>query len=182
MVTIPYTQVKKQSKEIFHKVGVFGRIRDMSDYIRKWQLLRSLRKAERIHSTKGSATGRRVLVSQILFIEGENGWKGLANKFNPYISFRLSHLIWWEKEYSKDKRKSMKNDYHDIYEVCTRDEYIVKDELTGFPSVSTPKAYRMRSFPLGFFQGLFEEHDIVLNKVWIFIGLIISFFAGAYFK
>lgn len=166
--------------------GLFAIFRKMVNYTKKWWLLGCLRRAEKIHSTTGSATGHRVLVSQKFFIEGNTEWLGLAHKSSPYTQLRFSRIfLFWKKEYSAYKLKTRINDYNDIYEVCFRDGYIIKEKDTNFPSVSTPKAYKIRGFPLGYFHGLFEEYD----KVWIhiitifialtvaIIGLIDSFFA-----
>lgn len=152
----------------------------MINYTKKWWLLGCLRRAEKIHSTRGSNTGDRVLISQAFFIKGDTEWPGLAHKYNPYVRFRLSRLIFWKKEYDEFKIKEKINEYNDIYEVCFQEGYIGKDQHTNFPSVSTSSAYRIRGFPLGYFQGLFSEYEKVTTTLITIIGLIISFLVGTF--
>lgn len=155
----------------------------MINYTRKWWFLRCLRKAEKIHSTRGSADGNRILLSQRFFIQGNiphstDPWNGLANKFNRYVWFRPSWILWWKKEYPKKKLAKKVNDYNDIYEVCFQEGYIRKDENTGYPTVSTPIAYKIRSFPLGYLQGLLNEYGQVWVVVGAICGMIITFLLG----
>ena len=107
----------------------------MTLYTKKWWLLGCHRRAERIHSTRGSNTGVPVLISQDFFIKGNPQnpeWlKGLANKYNPYVRFRLSYLLCWKCEYDKEKLKIKTNEYWDIYEVCVQEGYISKHKKQG---------------------------------------------------
>lgn len=165
-----------------YNISFFGRIRGMINYTKKWWLLGCYRRAERIHSTRGSNTGSPVLLSQKFFIEGNSeDWKGLANKFNPYVRFRFSHFIQWKPEYSEEQLRVKRNNYHDIYEVCVSEGYITKHEGTGWPTVSNKQAYTIRGFPLGYFQGLLSQYDKVTTTLITLMGLLISFIVGALF-
>jgi len=187
----------------------FGMIKNMINYTKKWWLLGCHRRAERIHSTRGSADGKPVLLSQEFFITGNidkepvDKWYGLANKYPGkvsgekkyrYVRFRLSWLKFWEKEYDEEKLKVMKNNYWNIYETCVKEGYITKTQgvkivdgkniIMEFPTTCNPKSYNIRGFPLGYFQGLFLTYD----KVWIAIGALIiaiigsTFFANMFIK
>ncbi len=163
----------------------------MINYTRKWWLLGCLRRAIREHSTTGSNTGRRVLLSQIFFIESDelhkNEWPGLASKHNKYIRFRPSWILFWKKEYSEKKLKRNIYNYHELYEVCVREGYIGRETASDareWPTIATAEANNIQGFPFGYFQGLFKEYD----RVWIALGTIIgallglvgSFVAGGY--
>lgn len=162
----------------------FAIIRRMINYTKKWWLLGCFRRAMRIHSTTGSNTGRRVLLSQLLFIEGDQNWPGLANKFNKYIRFRPSWLWFWKKEFNETKLKRNRYNYHELYEVCVKEGYIGREkgvDGNDWPTIATPKAHRISGL-LGYFNGLIEEYP----RVWLavgalilaLIGLIGSFLAG----
>jgi len=156
----------------------------MINYTNKWWLLRCLRRAEKIHSTRGSADGNRVLLSQRFFIQGNtqpDHWNGLANKYNKYVWFRLSWLLWWKKEYGEKKLKEKVNNYNDIYEVCIDQGFINSDKIMGYPTVSTSKAYNIRSFPFGYFQGFLEEYNQVWLAVGAICGMVITFLLGTIF-
>ena len=162
------------------KNGIIG---EMINYTKKWWLLGCHRRAERFYSVTRNT--RRTLIDQVAFIEGYTEgnkiYKGLMHKYNPFVRFRLSHIIWWKKEYGEEELRIKRNTYHDIYEVCMREGYIVREKHkqdekeVEFPTTSNPKAYNIRGFPLGYFQGLGKTHD----KVWFAIGAIIVALIGS---
>lgn len=162
----------------------------MINYTKKWWLLGCHRRAEKIYSTRGSNDGNLVLISQTLFIDGKDRDKGLIHKYNQFVRFRFSHLIFWKKEYNEEQLKIKRNTYNYIYRICELEGYITKDKggqgevIMDFPTVSNAKAYNISGFPLGYFQGLFATYD----KVWLAVGAFIiavigsSFFAGMFIK
>lgn len=161
-------------------MGKFGIIRAMINYTKKWWLLGCHRRAERHISTTGSNDGGRVLISQDYFINGLGEHKGLINKFSPYVRFRLSWFLFWEKEYSDAKLKIKRHAYNDLYEVCVREGYISKEkvEVTEFPTVANDKAYNISGFPFGYLQGLFQTYDKVW---WAVITIVVALIGSAYF-
>lgn len=163
----------------------------MVNYTKKWWLLGCLRRAEKIHSTRGSNTGRPVLISQDFFIEGDAEWPGLAHKYSPYPRFRLERIFaFWKKEYGHFKLKEKINEYNDIYRVCLEEGYIKKEKITRkdpsgsdvmleFPTVSNQKAYRIRGFPLGYLQGLLSGYPKVASAA-VTIAVALIGFAGSF--
>ncbi len=145
------------------------------NYTKKWWLLGCHRRAERLYSTRGSNDGTRVLISQNLFINGHKEHAGLIHKYNPFVRFRFSYLIFWRNEYSEEQLKVKRQAYHTIYEVCVQEGYITKEkvqqpngEVLEFPTVANPKAYNIAGFP-GYLQGLFTTYDKVSLAIGAFI-------------
>ena len=160
----------------------YGTIQNMINYTKKWWLLGCHYRAERVCSTKGSNDGNRVLVSKNLFIEGDTiGNKGLIHKYNSYVRFRFSYLIFWKKEYNEVQLKLKRFTYNNVYDICKKEGYITTDQgkqgdnLIDFPTVINPKAYNIRGFPLGYFQGLAKNYD----KMWLAVGAIIVALIGS---
>ena len=165
-------------------------IRGMINYTKKWWLLGCHRRAERLYSTNGSNDGTRVLVSPGLFIDGNGAeHKGLKHKYNRLVRFRLSHLIFWKKEYGEERLKMKRHEYYELYNICVGEKYITAEKISpdnniSYPTVSNPKAYNISGFPMGYFQGLFKTY----NKFWFAIGALIiaiigsSFFGGIFNK
>lgn len=156
-------------------------IRGMINYTKKWWLLGCHRRAERFFSTNGSNDGGRVLLSPDLFIDG-NGveHKGLKHKYNSFVRFRLSHLIFWKKEYSEEQLKMKRHEYYELYNICAGEKYITAEKVekvndVSYPTVSNPKAYNIGGFPIGYFQGLFKTY----NKFWFAIGALIIAIIGS---
>lgn len=157
----------------------------MINYTKKWWLLGCFRRAMRKHSIGGSNEGKRVLLSQDFFIKGDNGWRGLANKYNKYVIFRPSWLLFWKKEFSEKRLRTNRYNYDELYEVCVREGFIGKETGSDgreWPTVATSFANRIRGFPLGYFNGLFEEYPRVITAIGSFIlaliGMIGAFIAG----
>lgn len=155
----------------------------MINYTKKWWLLGCHGRAERLYSTRGSNDGNRVLISQSLFIDGYGEDKGLIHKSNAFARVRFSKLIFWKEEYSAEQLKVKRHTYNHIYEVCVREGYITKEKVkrieygkeieVQYPTVSNPKAYNIRGFPFGFFNGLAKTYDkVTLAIVSITIAII----------
>lgn len=153
----------------------------MINYTKKWWLLGCHRRAEKRYSIRGSNDGRPVLISQTQFIKGDSEVLGLAHKQCVFTRFRFSRIFkFWEKEYSQEKLKRKINDYWDIYEACRKEDYISNHEKTGYPTVSNDKAYRIRGFFPGYFEGLFTEYPKVTTTIITIVGLLISFYLGVF--
>ncbi|MBI3251507.1 MAG: hypothetical protein HYZ62_01190 [Candidatus Andersenbacteria bacterium] len=147
-------------------------------YTKKWWLLGCHARAERKHSTNGSHDGSMVFISKDFFMNGRGEYNGLMHKYNPYVRFRPSHLIFWKKEFSDERLKINKYVYNEIYKVCLEHGYITVekgDDGNNYPTVSNAKAYGIRGFPLGYFQGLGKNYD----KVWFAIGAILVALIGS---
>ncbi len=151
-------------------------IKGMINYTKIWWLLGCHQRAEKLHSLDMS--GNRVLVSQSLFIKGKpddpNWTKGLIHKYNRYVRFRLSYLKFWEKEYSEERLSINRQLYNAIYEVCVQEEYITKVPENNWPTTINPKAYNIRGFPLGYFNGLAKTYDKVTLAIGAFIIALIG--------
>ena len=148
----------------------YGTTQDMINYTKKWWLLGCHRRAEKLYSTMGSNDGRPFLISQEQFIKGDEKVLGLVNKRCPFVRFRPSKIKFWEKEFCEEKLRRKTNDYWDIYEACVDEKFIKPHKETGYPTVSSSKAYNIRG-PFGWVQGFAKSHD----KLWIaFVALMVS--------
>ena len=162
-----------------------GIISKMINYTKKWWLLGCHRRAEKFYSVTRNSS--RSLIAENFFIEGgkegDKNYKGLIHKYNPFIRFRLSHLIFWEKEYSEEQLRVKKHIYYNLYEICVKEGYITKEKHkkdgkeVEYPTVANDKAYNISGFFPGYFSGLF----LTYNKVWIAIGALIVALIGSRF-
>src|SRR3989344_52528 len=115
----------------------YGTTQKMINYTKKWWLLGCHRRAERLYSTNGSNDGTRVLVSPGLFIDGNGAeHKGLKHKYNRLVRFRLSHLIFWKKEYGEERLKMKRHEYYELYNICVGEKYITAEKISPDNNIS----------------------------------------------
>ena len=159
----------------------------MINYTKKWWLLGCHARAEEIYSTRGSNDGSRVVISQHLFINGDDKEnKGLIHKYSPFVRLRFAKLLFWKEEYNEEQLKKKRFTYNRIYDVCVIEGYIrkekVKKVISGeehefeIPTTANPKAYNIQGFP-GYFNGLAKTYDkVAIAVISVLVAIIGSQF------
>ena len=165
-------------------------MKKIMNYTKKWLFLKYLTKAIDVATEKNDlesiSNGQAVVLSEKFFIVGnepgtDDYWKGLANKYPgkvgaekkyQYVKFKLSWLLFWQKEYNESKLKKRINNYYKLFKICKEDGYIeMVDGIDGSkrPSTNTLKYDKIRAFPIGYLQGLVQQYDKATEFLIAFI-------------
>jgi len=153
----------------------------MIRFIKKWWLLRNLRKAISLHTNfstiESLAMGKMVLLSQPFFIKGTDDYPGLVYK----SLHRFSWILWWRKKDNPKKLKKRIQEYNEIFEVCVKESYIEmrSTEKGSMPSTATPLADEISGI-LGLLQGLLSRYRLAWTV--IIIPLIVGILSSPIFK
>lgn len=153
----------------------------MMRFIKKWWLLRHLRRAISLHTNftpiEKLAMGNKVLLSQQFFIVGTEQYPGLAHK----SLHRFSWILWCRKKDNPERLKKLIHEYNDIFEVCVKEDYIEmrQTEKGLMPSTATPLADEISGI-WGLLQGILSRYRLAWTV--IIIPLIVGILSSPLFK
>lgn len=153
----------------------------MIRFIKRWWLLKNLRKATLLHTSFNSvenlAMGKKVLLAQHFLIVGAEKYPGLAYK----SLHRFSWILWYRRKDNPEKLKRRIQEYNDILEVCRKEGYIEIKQTEKGPMLSADTSLADKiSGPSGLLQELLSRYHLAWTL--IIIPLILGILGSSIFK